>query len=102
MVSLGLAFAEFVIVHAIRVCAFSVAVFHSVLHLPSVVCLLLLLTSCGKCDRDFELNDRFKWWTAAQAKVLIERQEMRTNNYLHAILAEEGGRTILYLECDTR
>jgi hypothetical protein len=44
------------------------------------------------------LGPRFKWWTPAQAKVVIERQEMRTEAYFHAILTEEGDRIILYLE----
>lgn len=48
------------------------------------------------------LGPRFKWWTPAQGKVLFDRQEMRTEGYLHAVLTEEGDRTILYLEWATR
>jgi hypothetical protein len=44
------------------------------------------------------LGPRFKWWTPAQGKVLIERQRKADSTYLHVILVEDQGRTILYLE----
>ena len=44
------------------------------------------------------ISERVQWWTPTKGKMLIDRQRTSGEAYQHAILAEEGGRLILYLE----
>ena len=44
------------------------------------------------------ISERVQWWTPTRGKILIDRQRTSVEAYQHAILAEEGGCLILYLE----
>lgn len=44
------------------------------------------------------VGERFKWWTPTKDKILVERQRFGGEIYQHAILTDDGGRLILYLD----
>ena len=44
------------------------------------------------------ISERVQWWTPTKGKILIERQQTSGEAYHHAILVEENGRLLLYLE----
>ena len=44
------------------------------------------------------VGERFKWWTPSKEMVLVERERCGGDTYYHAILTDDGGRLILYLD----
>ena len=44
------------------------------------------------------LAGKVSWWRSSNATVRLERQFLRDRDYVHALLCEENGKWILYLE----